>query len=85
MHPTISLREKNYSEFEIKHRARQNVILELGYFMGKLGREHVCCLYKGEIELPSDISGILYLPFNSSVNECFKDIRNELKHAKLIN
>ena len=45
----------------LKGRARQNVILELGYFMGRLGRTKVCALYKGEIELPSDYQGILYV------------------------
>lgn len=42
-------------------RARQNVILELGYFMGRLGRTKVCALHKGVIELPSDYQGILYV------------------------
>lgn len=45
----------------IKERARQNVIFEHGYFIGKLGREKVVALVKGDLELPSDISGILYL------------------------
>jgi len=49
-----------------KRRARQNVILELGFFLGKLGREsgRVLLLYKDEIELPSDISGIVYTRYN---------------------
>jgi predicted nucleotide-binding protein len=42
-------------------RARQNVIFELGYFVGKLGRKHVCALYKGEMELPSDYNGVVYV------------------------
>ena len=42
-------------------RARQNVILELGYFLCGLGRERVCVLYKEGVELPSDIHGILYV------------------------
>jgi len=46
-------------------RARQNVILELGYFLGRLGRSRVCALYKGDVELPSDIQGVLYIPFDS--------------------
>lgn len=47
-------------------RARQNVILELGYFMGKLGRKNVVALNKGGInfEVPSDILGIVYIPFD---------------------
>ena len=49
-------------------RARQNVILELGYFMGKLGRDRVCCLHGGEIELPSDYLGVLYLPYDQGGN-----------------
>jgi hypothetical protein len=35
-------------------RARQNVVLELGYFVGLLGRKRVCALYRGGVELPSD-------------------------------
>lgn len=41
-------------------RARQNVILELGYFIGKLGRSRVCALKKGHLEVPSDILGVLF-------------------------
>lgn len=43
-----------------KPRARQNVILELGYFVGHLGRGHVCALMRGEIEVPSDWNGVVY-------------------------
>lgn len=46
-------------------RARQNVILELGYFMGKLGRGRVCVLYKEGVEIPSDYQGVLYIPMDS--------------------
>lgn len=42
-------------------RARQNVILELGYFTGRLGRSKVCALFKPGIEIPSDIHGVLFL------------------------
>lgn len=47
-------------------RARQNVILEIGYFIGKLGKERVRILRKGEIEIPSDLSGILYENYDKS-------------------
>jgi hypothetical protein len=47
-------------------RARQNVILELGYFIGRLGRERVCALKRGEVEIPSDFGGVVYEPFDSS-------------------
>lgn len=46
---------------KLQPRARQNVILELGFFVGKLGRKHVCALYKGPLELPSDYLGVGYV------------------------
>jgi predicted nucleotide-binding protein len=46
---------------EARPRARQNAILELGYFMGKLGRQRVCALHKGDVELPSDYAGVVYI------------------------
>lgn len=48
----------------LRPRARQNVVLELGYFMGRLGRNRVCTLLKGGVEPPSDISGIVYTPLD---------------------
>ncbi|MCE2400775.1 nucleotide-binding protein [Candidatus Poribacteria bacterium] len=51
---------------ELKPRARQNVILELGYFLHGLGRERVCVLHKEGVELPSDIHGIVYVPFDET-------------------
>jgi predicted nucleotide-binding protein len=47
-------------------RARQNVVLELGYFLGRLGRTHVCAMKRGELEIPSDFEGVVYVPFDSS-------------------
>lgn len=41
-------------------RARQNVILELGYFIGRLGRGKVCALKRGVLEIPSDYAGVVY-------------------------
>jgi predicted nucleotide-binding protein len=49
---------------DLKPRARQNVILELGFFLGKLGRNRVCALHKGNLELPSDFSGVLWIPMD---------------------
>jgi CAP12/Pycsar effector protein, TIR domain len=46
-------------------RARQNVILELGYFLAKLGRNRVCCIYVKGVELPSDYDGVLYVPYDA--------------------
>lgn len=47
-------------------RARQNVILELGYFVGKLRRENVCALKRGEVEVPSDFGGVVYTAFDDA-------------------
>jgi predicted nucleotide-binding protein len=51
---------------DLKTRARQNVILELGYFIGKLGRKRVCALHAESLEIPSDLSGIHYLPLDDA-------------------
>lgn len=47
------------SGIEAVARARQNVILELGYFIGKLGRNRVCALAKDSVEVPSDLAGVI--------------------------
>jgi len=44
----------------LENRARQNVVFEHGYLIGKIGRENVCALVKGDIETPGDISGVVY-------------------------
>lgn len=41
------------------------MILELGYFIGALGRKHVCALYTAGVELPSDLSGVAYIPIDA--------------------
>lgn len=46
-------------------RARQNVIFELGFFIGKLGRERVCALYDEGVEVPSDYQGVAFVPFDN--------------------
>ena len=46
---------------EASPRARQNVILELGYFIGRLGRQNVCALVRQGVEIPSDFSGVVYV------------------------
>lgn len=48
------------------YRARQNVILEVGYFLGKLGKSKVRLLTKGSVEIPSDLQGILYQGFDDN-------------------
>jgi predicted nucleotide-binding protein len=46
---------------EFRRRARQNVVLELGYFLGRLGRANVAVLYDESVELPSDYRGVEYV------------------------
>jgi predicted nucleotide-binding protein len=64
-----------------KTRARQNVILEFGYFIAKLGRNRVCCLYKGSVDFASDMRGVMYIPFDRSVEDIRLKIMKELKDA----
>ena len=61
-------------------RARQNVILEQGYFIGKLGRKGVCALKMPEVEEPSDLSGVIYIPLDS-VGKWRMDLAREIKAA----
>lgn len=56
----IALLSPDDTQNDGTHRARQNVILEIGYFIGKLGREKVRILRKGDTVIPSDLQGILY-------------------------
>jgi predicted nucleotide-binding protein len=49
-----------------RSRARQNVVFEHGYLIGKLGRKNVCALVKGDIETPNDISGVVYVTFDNN-------------------
>lgn len=44
----------------LRPRARQNVLLELGYFMARLGRDRVCTLAKGDLEIPTDFAGVVW-------------------------
>lgn len=66
---------------EKKFRARQNVILELGMFLVRLGRKRVAILHKGNLELPSDISGLIYIKFNKRVDEVKERLGAELQDA----
>lgn len=54
------------SQNALKNRARQNVVFEHGYLIGKIGRKNVCALVKGEIETPNDISGVVYVGMDAS-------------------
>lgn len=64
----------------LKRRARQNVIFEMGYFLAKLDRKggRVLLLHKGELELPSDIQGIVYIDITNGIEAAGEKIRTEL-------
>jgi predicted nucleotide-binding protein len=47
-------------------RARQNVVFELGFFIGKLGPSNVAALVKGDVEKPSDFDGVGYIPLDAA-------------------
>jgi len=66
---------------EKKFRARQNVVLELGMFLTALGRERVAILHKGNLELPSDINGLIYISFQNSVQEAKNKLAASLQKA----
>jgi predicted nucleotide-binding protein len=57
---------KDSASSALQARARQNVVFELGYFVGRLGRSRVAALYESGVELPSDISGVVYTPLDSA-------------------
>lgn len=63
-------------------RARQNVVLELGYFIGRLTRACVCALYKDAVELPSDLHGVLYVQMDAGDGWKLK-LAKEMKAAGL--
>jgi hypothetical protein len=68
------------TEPRLVSRARQNVWLELGYFVGKLGRARVALLKVGDVEIPTDLLGVEYKPFDSGGKWRF-DIVGELQAA----
>jgi predicted nucleotide-binding protein len=67
----------------LEYRARQNVIFEFGYFVGRMGRPRVCCIYREGVSLPSDLAGILYKKVTTSVEEIGLSLIKELQQAGL--
>ena len=76
----------NAAPDEEKARARQNVILELGYFLGifRNRKGRVVLLHKGELEIPSDISGLVYISIEDGVKKAQEEIRRELEAVGLL-
>ena len=67
---------------DLRPRARQNVVLELGMVLARLGRQRVAILVKGDdIERPSDISGLIYIPFSDHVNDAKNKLAANLQEA----
>ena len=67
---------------DLRPRARQNVVLELGMVLARLGRQRVAILVKGDdIERPSDINGLIYIPFSDHVNEAKNKLAANLQEA----
>ena len=60
---------KQGEEEKAEPRARQNVVMEMGMLIAAFGRSRVAILKKGHVKVPSDASGIIYIPFNSHVKE----------------
>lgn len=56
-------------------RARQNVVFEAGYFMGKLGRENVVLIANPDIEIPSDLKGVVYTNEKSWQIDVLKELK----------
>jgi len=65
---------------ELKARARQNVVFELGYLAKALGRSRVCALKKGNVEIPSDYQGVIYIALDDSDGWKFR-LTKEFKEA----
>jgi len=66
----------------LKPRARQNVVLEFGLFVGLLGRDKVCVITRGELELPSDMLGIVPIDYDEA-GAWKTRLAQELRQAKL--
>lgn len=64
-------------------RARQNVILELGYFMGRLQRRRVTALVVGDVERPSDVDGILYVRWTDDDDEWQRLVARNMRGSGL--
>lgn len=65
---------------DLEFRARQNVLLELGYFIARLGRENVCTLRKGDVAIPSDFAGVVWTMMDDG-NGWKSELAKELRAA----
>lgn len=72
---------KTGTDADRQPRARQNVILEMGMVLASLGRERMVILKKGNLEMPSDVNGVIYLEFNEHVREIATKLAQRMKSA----
>jgi len=72
------------AEPDLQPRARQNVIGEMFWFAGRLGRDKVCALVKGAIEMPSDFAGVVYTPMDEHEIDCFSSFSNGPRGGTLL-
>lgn len=71
-------------EKELYFQARPNVIFETGWFTGRLGKSRLVILLQNGVKIYSDFDGISRIQFENSIEEKYKEIKNELEAAKLI-
>jgi hypothetical protein len=64
--------------------ARPNVMIEIGWFYGRLGREKVCLLHKENTDIPSDLQGVNHISFSNHIEEKVLEIERELREAALV-
>lgn len=74
-------KDKNDDDTKIKPRARQNVVFEHGYLYGKLGRNKVVALVETGVEVPGDLSGVVYISRNDG--DWQRQIVKEMQEAGL--
>ena len=75
---TVKTKDRKYAQ------ARHNVVFELGWFYGRLGRKKVCIILKEGTDIHSDLSGIQQIRFNNSIKDKYMEIQKELKNAEII-
>lgn len=80
LYTPCDLGSKKGEEGNLQSRARQNVVFEHGFLIGKIGRKNVCALVKGKIETPNDISGVVYVAMDEN-NGWQLTIARELRNS----
>jgi predicted nucleotide-binding protein len=64
----------------VANRARQNVVMEIGWVWGKLGRQRCLLLKRGDVEMPSDLAGVDVQTFNQTPGECITAVHGFIEH-----